>query len=60
MTWIGPNLQVLGEVVQVVIPANAGIHFDSNGAFSNARWIPACAGMTAEAKNQRWPKPEIL
>jgi hypothetical protein len=57
---IGPIFQVLDKVVQVVIPANAGIHFDSNGEFSDARWIPACAGMTAEAKDQRWPKPEIL
>jgi hypothetical protein len=32
----------------IVIPAQAGIHFDfrEEAAKSKARWIPACAGMT--------------
>jgi hypothetical protein len=29
----------------LVIPAQAGIHFDFPA--SNGKWIPACAGMTA-------------
>jgi hypothetical protein len=45
----------LGTTRQAVFPAQAGIHLDSHGMFAKAKWVPACAGMTAREKESGFP-----